>query len=128
MSICSSRTIALSASGSSGSSRGTSGGPCITGAGLRPAPFFLPAIPASLLIVGPGSSAAVPPSANLETSALTWDCDSPASRAARTVETPSATRLIASSFVRTGFDLYVALSGSCLGSAFIHADIVVAQG
>ena len=103
MSICSSRTIALSASGSSGSSAGTSGPFSITGAGRRPAPFFLPAIPAPFLIVGPGSRAAVPPSANLETHWPTFVA--PMSRPTLAIASPSATRLMASSFVRMGFDL-----------------------
>ena len=103
MSICSSRTIALSASGSSGSSAGTSGGPCITGAGLRPAPFFLPATSASFPLRGCGSSDAVPPSANLETHWPTFVA--PMSRPTLATGSPSATRLMASSLVRIGFDL-----------------------
>ncbi len=118
MSICSSRTIALSAAGSSGSSAGTSGGPCISGDGLLPAPLSLPATTSPLPLLGCGSSAAVPPSANFDTHTGTHV--EPTSRQTRLTGSPSETLLIASSFVRMGFDLYVGLSGSYLGSALIH--------
>ena len=85
-------------------------------------------MPAVLLTVALGSRAAVPPSAYMFTETRTWARLRPTALAAAEMLSPSATRLIASSFGTIGLERYWALSGSWRGSALIHLDIVPLLG